>query len=312
MTGAQPPHRRLLSHSGVTLRHLEIFAKMMAGATTAEVASAMGVSQPAVSASLRHLEGLLGLALFERAGRRLTPTHTARMLMRDVASVLSSLRGFSQRAEDLAAGVAGRLRVVATPPLANFHAAEALSRLFDLYPTLSASYDVQRLDEVYRAVQTGEADLGLGVFEGQIDTDLQITPLHRARMVALAPRDSDLARKKEVAPHDLVGRNFVGLASDSVLGVLIRDAFRDQGCAYRPRIEVRFCATAAALAGQGVGVALVDPYSAASHGFDNLTTLRFVPERMVSACVFTRRGVPHTEQLKSFVNLLREVLNRRA
>lgn len=309
MTGTPAPHHRLLSQSGITLRQLEIFAKMMAGATTAEVAAAMGLSQPAVSLSLRQMEGLLGLVLFERAGRRLTPTHMAQMLAQDVNSVLSALRGFAQRTEDLAAGITGRLRVVATPPLANFHAAGALARLFDLYPGLSVSYDVLRMDEVYRAVQTGEADLGLGVFEGEIDDSLQIVRIHRAPMVALVPRDSDLAGAGAVTPQDLCGRNHVGLAGDSVLGTLIRSAFRDKGCTYRPRIEVRFCATAAALAGQGIGVAVVDPYSAASHGFANLVSVPFRPERMVSASVFTRRGIPHSGQVKSFVNLLRGILN---
>ncbi|SLN26587.1 HTH-type transcriptional regulator CynR [Aquimixticola soesokkakensis] len=302
---------RLLSYPGVTLRHLEIFAKMMSGSTTAEVAETLGVSQPAVSVSIRQLEETLGLVLFERSGRRLSPTDTAVLLNEDVSSVMLALRGFSRRAADLSQGVTGRLRIVSTPPLGYSHAPEALARLYEHFPALSASYDVRRISEVYTAVQTGEADIGLAVFDGNRDTALQITPIHKTRMVALVPSDSDLASAHLVAPEDLKARPYIGLENDSIFGQVIRSSFRARAVAYDPRIEVRFCATAAALVEQGIGVAMVDPYSASSYSFPNVVRLPFAPAIEVSACVVTRRGIPHSSQLRTFTTLLKDVLHQK-
>jgi len=96
----------------VSLRLLEIFAAMMRAATTIEAAEILQVSQPAVSAGIRQLEVQLGITLFERSGRRLSPTAEARQLYDEIRPMFSMIRGFSQRARDIRLGLSGRLRVM--------------------------------------------------------------------------------------------------------------------------------------------------------------------------------------------------------
>ncbi|MBL8669235.1 MAG: LysR family transcriptional regulator, partial [Alphaproteobacteria bacterium] len=65
----------------MNLRQLEIFRAVMLAGTATAAARQLGIAQPAVSKHLRQMEARLGLALFDRAGKRLVPTADARALL---------------------------------------------------------------------------------------------------------------------------------------------------------------------------------------------------------------------------------------
>ena len=60
------------------LRELEIFRTVMMAGSANKAAALLGVSQPAVSQSIRRLEDGAGFALFARLRGRLQPTPEAR------------------------------------------------------------------------------------------------------------------------------------------------------------------------------------------------------------------------------------------
>ncbi|MCJ8141225.1 LysR family transcriptional regulator [Falsirhodobacter halotolerans] len=300
-------------HTGLpdmSLRMLEIFATMIRCETTVETADVLRISQPAVSAALRQLEGQLGLRLFERSGRRLIPTAEARELYQEIRPIFGLMRGISARAHDMKMGLAGRLRIVSTPPLGHSVAPDALERLVREGPQISVAFDVRRLEEVVDAVQTGTADIGLALTQGRFDT-VNLDVLHRAHMVALVAKDDPLAQHPHVTPADIADRPMIGLDAESQLGQLVRGAFAQTGTPYTPRVEVRYCETATVLAAKRMGVTVVDPYSA--HIRDGgLIERPFLPSCEVRAVLLTRRGVPHTGLMHRFIALLRTCLSELA
>ncbi|MDB5552463.1 MAG: LysR family transcriptional regulator, partial [Rhizobium sp.] len=66
------------------LRHLEVFRLVMRTVNITETARILRISQPAISQTLRNLEQDLGIELFNRGGRRLTPTNEALALLPEV------------------------------------------------------------------------------------------------------------------------------------------------------------------------------------------------------------------------------------
>ena len=288
----------------VSLRLLEIFAAMMRCATTVEAAEQLRISQPAVSAGLRQLESQLGLSLFDRTGRRLLPTAEAKSLYEEIRPVFGLMRGFSQRARDMKLGMAGRLKVIATPPLGYSIAPVALRRFLDNRPDVSVAFDVRRLENVKDAVQSGQADIGLAIDHDR-QTAVNSDVLQRAHMVALVPSGSPLAARPHLSALDLQHEPLIGLEMASNLGQLVRKGYEQVGATYTPRIEVRYCATAAALAAQHLGVTVVDPYSASTHANDALVCKPFLPACEVNAVMYTRRGVPYSGLLHSFMADLR-------
>ncbi|WP_203330472.1 LysR family transcriptional regulator [Rhodovastum atsumiense] len=288
----------------VPFRLLEMFGAMMRYGSTVEAAESLGLSQPAVSIGIRQLEKQIGVTLFERLHRRLHPTEEALQLYEEVRPMFNLMRDFSLRAQAIRQGVSGRLRILSTPPLGHTIAPVALRELLRHRPDVSVSYDVRRLGEVIEAVQNGSADIGLALALEQHPA-VNVEVLSRTHMVCLVPTGSALAEKAEISAQDLAATGFIGLEADSRIGQIIRTAFERDLASYNPRVEVRYCSTAAVLANADVAPAIVDPYSARFHASASVIERPFLPPSEITAVMLTRRGVPRSRLLHSFIAALR-------
>lgn len=292
----------------ISLRLLEIFAATMRNGTTVEAAEALGISQPAVSAGLKQLELQLGIVLFERTSRRMVPTTEADALFAEIRPMFSMLQGFNQTARDIRQGLRGRLRIIATPPIGHTLAPRALKRFLAERPGLSVAFDVRRLEHVLDAVQSGSADLGIAITLERYPT-LNSEVLHETHMVALIAEGSDLARQSHVTAADISKEPFIGLQVDSRLGGLLRAAFVQEGLVYLPQIEVRYVSTAAELVNQGLGNAIVDPFTAHFSAHPNISIRPFVPACPIRVTLLTRRGVPRSQLLHAFVAAIKPLFS---
>ncbi|PWK62369.1 LysR family transcriptional regulator [Roseicyclus mahoneyensis] len=290
----------------ISLRLLEIFAAMMRGGTTVETAEALGISQPAVSAGLRQLEAQLGIVLFERTSRRMTPTAEAEALFTEIRPMFSMLQGFTKTARDIRQGLLGRLRIIATPPIGHTIAPLALKHLLAERPDVSVSFDVRRLEHVVEAVHSGRADLGIAITSESYPS-LHAETLHETRMVALVA--DDLTARPSITPDDLIDRPFIGLEVDSKLGSQLRAAFQQHGHGYLPHIEVRYVSTAAELVNHGLGNAIVDPFTAHCLARPQVQIRPFDPACAIRVALLTRRGVPRSQLVTAFVAALRPLFD---
>ncbi|NTG64747.1 LysR family transcriptional regulator [Agrobacterium rhizogenes] len=294
----------------ISLRLLEIFGAMMRCETTVEAAEQLGISQPAVSNGIRQLESQLGVTLFERLHRRLQPTEEALILYKDVQPVFSLVRSFASRARDMRQGRSGHLRIIATPPLGNTIAPVALRNFLKEKPEVSVSYDVRRLEHVLEAVKSGAADLGIALSLDRHPA-VNVEVLARTHMVAVITADAPLAEKASISAGDLHSGTFIGLEAESHMGQILRAAFERDGAIYDPRVEVRYCSTAAVLAQTGLGVAIIDPYSAAfqqNGQVGNMVLRPFQPPSAVTVVMFTRKGVPRSRLLHAFITDLKQAV----
>jgi LysR family transcriptional regulator, low CO2-responsive transcriptional regulator len=113
----------------VTMRHLRIFEAVAGHLSISRAAAELHLTQPAVSMQMKQLEELLGVALVEQVGRRMSLTdagHELRIRARDIAVRMADLGAAMEQFRDVQRGVL-RLAVVSTvnyflPPLvAEFH-----------------------------------------------------------------------------------------------------------------------------------------------------------------------------------------------
>lgn len=76
---------------GIGTRHLRCFVEVARLGSVGQAADALAISQPAVSKTLRELEARLGVALFERAGRRIRLTAAGRLFQKHAGLSLTEL-----------------------------------------------------------------------------------------------------------------------------------------------------------------------------------------------------------------------------
>jgi DNA-binding transcriptional LysR family regulator len=142
------------------LRQLDAFVAVARAGSFTRAADQLGIVQPAVSQAVRRLEEELGLTLFERTSRRVTPTAAGAAFLPHAEAVLARLAEARQAAAALTAGEAGAIRVAGTGG-----AAALLRRLQE---TLRERYPDVRLELArvqpkpkLQAVLDGELDAAL-------------------------------------------------------------------------------------------------------------------------------------------------------
>ena len=237
---------------------------------------------------------------------RLEPTAEAKQLHRDAEPLFHQFRAIEQRVEDLRQTRSGKIRILATPPLGNSVVPKVLKRFLARRPNVRVFFDVRRMEGVVESIETGVADLGL-VLGLENHPVLEVLPVRRGRMVCVMPRGHPLADLDIVTPLDLRGFPLIALEVDSNLGTLVRQGFRWAGEVFSSSVEVRYCNTACILARSGVGVAIVDAFTAGSSQQEDLVVRPFEPALWFTAAALRAKG-RDSRLARAFLAELRAVM----
>ena len=98
----------------MTLEQLRVFVAVAERLHMTRAAEALGLTQPAASASIAALETDVATRLFDRVGRGLALTEAGRLLLPEARAVLARLGQAAQVLDDLAEGFAVRVRSTPT------------------------------------------------------------------------------------------------------------------------------------------------------------------------------------------------------
>jgi len=186
--------------SRLSLRQLQIFCSVAARGTTAAAAEAIALSQSATSAALLELEHALGLALFERIGKRLLLNDAGRALLPQALALLDGADSIERWSKDRE-GQIGRLRIGASTTIGNYLLPALVATFRASLPTaarqgLQLQVTIANTEAVTRQVAAFELDLGL--IEGPChESALAVRPwLEDEMVVVAAPNDSIVPRRK--------------------------------------------------------------------------------------------------------------------
>jgi DNA-binding transcriptional LysR family regulator len=262
-------------------RQIEAFRAVMVTGAMTTAAERIHVTQPAVSRLIRDLERQLGLTLFRRRGNLVVPTHEANALLVEVERSFVGLDQISAFADDLRSGRTGSLRVAVLPTMAAGFAPRFMAEFCRRRPGLKVLIDGLPSPAIRDRVAAGEYDIGVAGFPFQ-RASLTVSPLEDKAVIAL-PAGHRLAGKRAVRPEDLRQENLI----------LLRRLARDQHPiaavlqSARPRqvIETSLASIACVCVSEGMGVAIVDPFSVSEFVGRNVIVRRFEPSFNVGTAV---------------------------
>lgn len=282
----------------MNLRQLELLRAVIRFETTVRAAQHLGLSQPAVSNAIKHMESQLGFALFERVNNRLFITPEAKMIYDESEHLFQMYEAFGERIKDLKNNRLGTIRILASPPLGHSVIPAALCRFQARRGGATAHFDIRGFSMILDCIEAGSSELGFVIGTGNI-RDLETEVFFSEALVCVMPPDHPLAKLEVIHPHDLSAHSVIGLQPSTGMGQLIRSIFEEAEVPYRHTIEVRYCNTACVLVQNGAGVAVVDALSAMTSVGDRLVIRPMVPERRVTASAVwsSRRPLSRSAQL---------------
>jgi len=238
-----------------SIRQLESLVAIADHGSFRRAATALGISQPALSAHVQAAEQLLGVQVFERDRRSVLITQAGEDVVGRAREALTSVDAVGDAARRRSEPLVGRLRLGVIPTVAPYWLPALLPAVRGRYPRLELILLEDQTHRLLAQLAAGQIELALLALP--VPGDFTAAEVAREAFVVAAPRGSQLAKKKRVSERDL----------DDATVLLLEDGhcLRDQALAVCERggaiesMEVRATSlpTLVQMVAGGLGVTLL-------------------------------------------------------
>ena len=213
--------------TSLNLRHLQVFEAVCSAGGFSRAAEHLGMTQPAVSMTVRQLEAELRVSLFEPGGRRRL-SDAGRELLIHARTILSQVRAaetamaFHEEggASDAGRGPRGLLHLGVVSP-AHYFAPRMLHEFRQRFPDVRLKLTVAKRSEILDMLLEHQLDIAITGYPPS-EADLEAATFARHPHCIVAPPDHPLAGQAQVAWSALRDENFI---------------FREPGSATRAFLE---------------------------------------------------------------------------
>lgn len=245
----------------MNLRHIEVFHAVYVNGSVSAAARMLNVSQPSVSKVLRHAESLLGFPLFHRTGGRLVPTEDAHSLFVEVAEIQDRVHALREASRNLKRGSGGLLKVSALPSIALDALPSTVSQFLRTHRDVRFDLQTIHHEDLLRKLYERETDVAVA-YEVPPGATLGHLPLGAGELVVLY-READLPDAPErIDLADLAGRPLISMSESGPIGHLFAAEVQRLDLALDEVVSARTFHIATALVRQGVGLTVVDNFTA--------------------------------------------------
>ncbi|MBN7796412.1 LysR family transcriptional regulator [Parahaliea mediterranea] len=240
------------------LRKLDIFATVARLGSFSQAAQQLHMAQPAVSIAVRKLEEELGLALFDRSGRRVRLTAEGRELCQRAEAILGQVAELERQFGERRGLMRGELTVSCPSMVATYYLPEFLGEFLGEHPGLTASVSQLGTTHVRRQLLEGELELGVISEDGAADelAQLERVPLLEQPILLCMAEHHPWAGRARIDIEELHGSPMVVYES----GYFIRDQL-DRLCRARDvspelRMQSNFLPLLVRMVKQGLGTTI--------------------------------------------------------
>ncbi|MCW5773151.1 MAG: LysR family transcriptional regulator [Rhodospirillaceae bacterium] len=176
----------------------------------ADAARRLGITQPAVSASIRLLESALGARLFERGLHGLAPTPVGEALALRTKRAYAELRHAEADIAAIKGAHAGNIAVGALPFGRTALLPQAILRVLAAHPALRIATTEGPFDTLVRRLREGEIDFIFGALrEPPPAEDIAGEPVLADHLALLVRAGHPLAGRRRIAAAQLGGYGWI-------------------------------------------------------------------------------------------------------
>ena len=236
------------------IRRIESFMAVAELGSFSAASARLHRSQSAVSTHVQQLEEELGVRLFDRTTRRVTPTLEGRLLLGRCRTAMLELRGAAKELVEHSELRRGHVSIGTVPSISSHRLPAVLAAFKRRYPGVTIELHEGSVSRIQDDLRQRLTDFAIGPRFG-VSRDLTYEPIFIDRFVALLPRNvvtGPAVSLRELARHDQLSQS-----SDTAVRAEVELAFRKAGLEFRPTIEVSHHQTLINMVSAGLGVALL-------------------------------------------------------
>jgi DNA-binding transcriptional LysR family regulator len=242
--------------NNLTLRQLRAFVAVADHESFVAASKAIGLSQPALSQSVRQIERDLGARLFVRTTRNVHLTGIGMSFLTHARHVLRQVDEMATEMERTIERRRGRIVVACLPSVAWRLMPPLMAESTRLFPETRIVVRDMSMAAIHDAVRSGEVDIGIGSLRGTM-VDFSSVVILRDRMHAVFARDDPFAALGCVGWDQLATRPFVSMTEETGIRQILDDVATTGRKPLTFSAEVSGLATLMGLVERGAGVTVV-------------------------------------------------------
>lgn len=211
-------------------RHLVLLVELGRHGSIMHAAEAANLTQPAASKLLGELEHALGVQLFERLPRGVSPTWYGNVLIRRAGAALAEMDAAHQEVMELLSGLRGRVDVgtVLTPSTTFLPAAVILLKQTHARVQVSINVDTSKL--LVSRLRAGEFDMVIGrILDNEATDELQFEPVTDEPHALIARAGHPLAQRGSLQLDELARQGWILPPAGSIVRDRITALFLSHG-----------------------------------------------------------------------------------
>ena len=245
----------------MNLQKLRALHAIMETKSVTLAADRMLLTQPAVSRSLQSLEEELGFKLFVRRNGKLIPTAQGEVFYKESERLLNAINELPSLAKEIRGHKGVRLRIRTMPELSRGILAPVVRSLADDFPSIRFSIELRQRRDIERWASRLHFDIGLAMLPLSLD-GITTCPFAAISAVAIVPPGHRLASHETLSVRDIAKEPIVALSRSTLLRQVIDGMFVAEGEMPDIVAETSSSEMLCQLVGQGMGVAIVDAFTA--------------------------------------------------
>ena len=239
-----------------------------------QAARACFISQPTLSSQIKKLEEFLGVTLFDRSLKNVTPTSIGREIIASARLIVRESNHIMELAQGSLNPMGRDVRLGVIPTLGPYFLPRILPWLHDTFPSLKLMLREQMTPHLLADLGNGRLDAGLLVLPLK-DPALESIPLFIEPFFAAVPADHALSKNARISINELAQAKLLLLEE----GHCLRDQALDICQLERPENEemrATSLETLRQMVALGYGVTLI-PALAADTPLDYRNRIRIIP-----------------------------------
>ncbi|KQZ75890.1 LysR family transcriptional regulator [Nocardioides sp. Root151] len=243
----------------LSLHQLRCFLTVYERGSLTAAAEHLGYAQPSISEQIRTLEKTLGVQLFARVGRGVTPTAAAETLRPHAERTVESAEEARRAVQSVTALETGTIRFGMFGTARLYAGASLIADVLERHPGVRVELVGQNSSDVQEDLRRGRIEAAMIAVPQVSSEGMAVTPVAHDELVYISAHPERLrtpVTAQRLAKASLVMPETTWRADDSTR-IVLRGMMHETGLNPQTRIEVEDVETAVELVGMGLADSVI-------------------------------------------------------
>lgn len=287
------------------LRRINYFLAVAQHQSFTKAATALYVSQPALSQQIKQLEENLGVILFDRSGRRVKLTDAGEIYAHYARRALKDLKEGRRALDDIDNLSHGALRIAITPTFTTYLIGPLIKAFYHRYPNITLSVREMSQEQMEKELLDDEFDVGIAFEEVQA-AEIETQVLLVETMALVVSKSNPFAKHAAIDLPTLNAQSLVLLSNEFATREQIERYCRQHNIQPKVLMEANSLSAVIEIV-RYTPLSTLLPSNIANN-YDELIAIELAPSLLQrTAVLLQRKGAYQSAAAKAFISLAHEV-----